>query len=251
MWKKVILVMSIAAMAAPAWASWDCSHSAKRSGTMNADGVSVVRVEAGAGSLVIKGTDSKMVAARGDACASSESILAGIDIEITRSGNEIRVKAKMPDSGFHIGYYEAKLDLAVEVPRSVKLVVHDGSGETTISGVAAADVDDGSGALEVRDITGDVKIEDGSGELRVQNVGGNVTLSDGSGGIEIAGVGSVHITEDGSGSIEIRKVVRDVRIDDDGSGSIDVADVGGDFTVGNAGSGGVHSSNVRGRVRVP
>jgi hypothetical protein len=232
-----------------AWGDYECDVTGSRAASADAAAVAKVVVTAGAGSLEIRGVaGAREVSGTGKACASSQSLLDAIELRVERHGDVLEVEAVMPKS-YSNG--AARLDLVVEMPAHLALEVDDGSGELTITGVAALRLEDGSGEASVADIAGDVTITDGSGELRVERVGGTLRLEDGSGGIDVRGVGGdVIIEEDGSGGIEIAGVEGSVRIKDDGSGDIHVADVNGDLEVGDDGSGGVSYERIGGRVMV-
>ncbi len=245
----------------------DCSHTAPREATIDAAGASRLVFEAGAGSLEIHGTPALAeVRVHGTACASRESMLESIQIDTHRRGDTVYVTAQVPD----VHYGSAALDLSLEVPANLAVEGRDGSGSATVRSVASLDVRDGSGALEISDVAGAVRVHDGSGELTVLGVGGDLQIEDGSGPIEVKGVsggvrlsdgsgemtvsnvdGDVTVDDDGSGGIEIRGVRGNVLVRDDGSGPIRVRDVQGDFTVAHDGSGGIDFDGVHGRVSIP
>ncbi len=227
-------------------------HEEARSVVMDAQGISWLEVESSAGSLVIEGRAGlQELQIEGTAYASSEDILAEVEIVAKRDGNRALVAASLPDGLFQ-WYQGAKLDMKLLVPDTLEVEVEDGSGAMKITGVASLSVFDGSGSIAVEEVAGDVFIEDGSGSIDVHAIQGVVTVEDGSGGISISDVdGSVVIKEDGSGSISVRGIEQDVKVEDDGSGSIEVAGVGGDFIVLDDGSGSIRHQDVRGRVQVP
>ena len=190
-----------------------------------------LRIEAGAGSLTVRGVDGLREARiSGTACASSAALLDDLAVAVTRSANGIRVETRFPDRPrFN---EQARIDLVLEVPTGTATTVTDGSGDVEISGVGELTVHDGSGDLTLEDIRGGVNITDGSGGVFVRGITGDVRLEDGSGELDVADVG---------GTVRIV----------DGSGSIDVRDVRGDLIVSNAGSGDLSWGNVSGRVSVP
>lgn len=273
----------------------DCTHRAERTADFSVDGIERLDIRAGAGELRVEGeTGLRSVHAIGRACARSESQLESVQIRLEREGNTLILETlPKEDEGFNPRNWFGRaptLDLTVRVPAGLAVDIEDGSGAAYIANVGTAQINDGSGDLEIENVRGTLKLSDGSGEVTIRGVQGSVRIddgsgelavtkvvgdvivvNDGSGAIHVADVqgnvtvgndgsgeiriedvsGSVRIEEDGSGGIDIRRVQHDVIIDEDGSGSIVVADVQGDLTVANAGSGGVDFSNVRGRVRVP
>ena len=228
----------------------DCDFTALREETVDAAGIELIEIDASAGYLRVVGEDGAgEVRARGEACASSESLLEEVRLVARRSGDRLRIIAEIPDSTW--GRSTARLDLDLEVPAGIPLEIEDGSGSIEVRHVASVEIEDGSGEIEVEDVTGDLRITDGSGEIEVAGVTGQVRIEDGSGEIDLRRVGSVLIDEDGSGEIEIVEVAGDVMIRSDGSGSISVREVEGDFTVRRDGSGGIRHEAVAGLVDVP
>lgn len=202
------------------------------------DGVTSLFLYSRSGDVKIEGrADADGITVQGRVCASEEGFLDVLDVTATRSGNEVSLETHYPTGA---GWDRAaprertaRIDLVIIVPPGIEIEIDDGSGNIDVVGTASVIVDDQSGAIELRDIDGDVAIEDGSGGIDIRGVRGGVLLRDGSGGIEIRDVG------------------QDVRIVSDGSGSISVDGVGGDFLVGSDGSGSIRHSGVEGRIEVP
>lgn len=254
--KFALPVLVAAVMAVPIHA--DCIGEERREATVSAAGIQSVRIIGRAGTLRVQGRSGlAQVRATGTACASSRQLASAIRIDAKRNGTELLIEAVIPEDGsggsiwpFGIGRY-AKLDLVVELPGNLPVRVTDGSGEAWVRDVAAAQVSDGSGALEITNIRGNLSVSDGSGSLTVRNVTGNVTIKDGSGSIEVSDVGGSVTLTDGSGSMTIRNVRGSVIVENDGSGSIEVSNVARDFIVENDGSGRIDHQGVRGQVRIP
>ena len=211
----------------------DCEHSAARRLTANAAGANRVVVVGKAGKLRVTGRSQADVTASGTACTSDRDFLQEINIVARRDGSDVIVEAVIPERVAVFGWFEARLDLEVNVPANLEVVVRDGSGGLDIENVGALDVTDGSGEVDIRGVRGNLEVRDGSGQLSIRDVTGNVEIHDGSGSIEVSHVG---------GSVLVRA---------DGSGGIDVSDVKGDFIVDRDGSGGVDYERVGGKVRVP
>ena len=223
----------------PAAAQWSGNRdefTAPRNATVDARGARQLTVEAKAGELRIRGVDGLTeVRVRATARASSRALLAEIQLVARREGNAIVVRADIPDwpsdRGYDDDHYRG-LDLVLEVPRGIAADVQDGSGGLEIRGVGALTLVDGSGEIDVEDVAS-ARITDGSGELRLRDVRGNVRITD------------------GSGAIDVSRVKGDVVVTNDGSGGMDVRDVAGDFVVEGGRGRGIRYSDVRGRVRVP
>lgn len=233
-------------------------HESPRNATLPVSGARLVRIDALAGSLRVEGHEGRTdIRVRGTARSVRRDRLGDIKLIAERRGNEIFVKAEMPDTDsqdwreWRNGPLQA-LDLIIEVPTNMALDVNDGSGEALFLNTGTLRLDDGSGSVEVRGARGDVEIEDGSGNVEVDGIEGSLRISDGSGEIRARNVtGDVTIPGDGSGSIDVSGVGGTVRVNEDSSGSIDVDRIAGDFVVDTDGSGGITYNEVRGRVRIP
>jgi len=222
--------------AIPTFAAQAQRYDEPRNATVPASGASVLRVDARAGLLRVTGrADITEVRVKGTARASSRGLLDDIKVEATRSGNEVVVRAILPDIECCDWDRAALLDLVIETPEKLALDVDDTSGDLTVESVAAK-----------------ITIHDNSGNIRVRDAGGDVWISDGSGGIDIRGVkGSVDIDDDSSGEIDVYDITGSVHIGRDGSGSIGVSRVGGDFVVEHDGSGSIDYDGVKGKIDIP
>ncbi|MFD2167599.1 hypothetical protein ACFSJY_15215 [Thalassotalea euphylliae] len=204
-------------------------------------------IEAGAGSLIIKG----------DETASGIQVKADIrttdakdyTLVLTRSGSTATLVAKHHS---HMGYWNGsspKIDLTITMPANLKLDIDDGSGEIKISNINnGLRLEDGSGSAKIENVKGNVRIDDGSGELVVKSVQGDVDLKDGSGGLRVSNISGDLDIDDGSGSLTVMDVTGQVTIDD-GSGSIDVNRAGA-LKIIESGSGGLSFSDIKGDVDV-
>jgi len=206
--------------------------------SFSAEGIDMVRLEVGAGSLTITGnpgaTSVEIVAefkARLRTDAEAQRVLDNLVLIMEPRGSTFYIKTGQKQS-WDLGN-SGRIDLKVTVPTSTSLSVTDSSGSISISGMDRdLDIEDGSGSIEVEDVGGRIVIEDGSGSIQVRNAGSDVEIDDGSGGIVVT-----HVT----GNVTIS----------DGSGSIDVEDIEGALTVPRAGSGSLRYRDVRGSLDVP
>lgn len=226
-----------------------------------------LRVDAGAGKLVIRGsrgTDEVHVVAT--LCASDEDRLAALDV--TLDGGRLDTDyPRNGGGGWFGGNRYARIDLVVQVPAGMNLrvddssgsveitnvgevLIDDGSGSVQVRGVASVAIDDGSGNLRIEDVAGGVTVDDGSGSVRIENVAGNVTIEDGAGSLRIRTVGGDVSVSDGSGSIEITSVGGTVRIGA-GAGSVTVRDVDGDLVVTDTRRSRIRYSDIRGVLDLP
>jgi hypothetical protein len=225
--------MFAASLAHAAWSD----HEEARDLSLDATGLDTLRVEAGAGSLEISGvpgTDRIVVVAivtvpGADAAEAATLMEEEMVLSLERRGDRAELK----------GYFESDGNWFGDSP-SIRL-------EVRIPARMSLDVEDRSGSIKIRDVTGDVVLDDGSGSISLAEIGGSIRLKDGSGSIDILGAGGDVDVVDGSGSIRLRRVTGSAKIED-GSGSIDVAEVSGDVSIPEAGSGSVDVREVQGRV---
>lgn len=205
-------------------------------------------VDAGAGKLVIRGSDGTgEFRVEATLCASHEDRLRALEVTL-EDGRLDTDYPRRGGGGWFGGNGYARIDLVVEVPAGTNLRVDDSSGSVEITGVGDVNISDGSGSMTVRGV-GSVAIEDGSGSLRIEDVAGSVTVEDGSGSVRIDNVGGTVTVEDGAGSVRIRTVGGDVRITD-GAGSTEISAVGGTVRVDGGGAGSVTVRDVDGDLIV-
>lgn len=210
---------------------------------------SELRVEAGAGRLVVTGRDGlDEIRVSATLCASDEGRLE--DLGVTLRGDRLHTEYPSNRNGiFSWGRNRyARIDLVVEVPMGTNLGVDDGSGSIEITGAGDVNLEDGSGNMVIRDV-GSLMIDDGSGSLTIRGVNGDLEIEDSSGNLDIREVSGDLKVGDGSGSVTIREVAGSVTISD-GSGSIRVETVGGSVRMSRIGSGSVTVSDVEGDLVV-
>lgn len=229
----IVMAMLMASFASAAWNDYTESRRLE----LDADGIDSIEIKAGAGSMDVTGVDgldrivvnaTVRVADDDDA---AELLEHKMRLALVRDDNKARL-----DSWFERGLFDSSLNASIDLEISMP------------SGVALR-IDDGSGAIDIRDSKADVSIDDGAGSLELRNVA-NATIDDGSGSIVVSNATGDVTVIDGSGSIKIRAVQGSVSIDD-GSGSIDVDDVGKDLVVVDDGSGGLRYAAIRGTVKEP
>jgi len=243
------------------------NHHSQQELQIDATTLSAFDIEAGAGSLVISGSDhATQISVTADIYTDKRNT-DNYQLELSDSGKTAFLVSKIKSSS---GFWQGDsphIDLKITVPSHMKLIVDDGSGAMSISNInGAVYVKDGSGELTVKGIKSDVMINDGSGSLYVSDVIGNVTIVDGSGSMELSeidgnvdiddGSGSIYakgisgsaLFEDGSGDLTVKKVDGVVTIDD-GSGDIDVEQAGG-LKILDSGSGGLRVQKVKGGFEI-
>jgi hypothetical protein len=236
-------------LSAPALAWDDCDFTAEREASIDTTGATRIEIAARAGDLAVRPSSTRVLAAKGRACASSEEVLSQINVRASRNGDLVRVYVEVPDPSDFDG--NAWLDLGVAVPAGIPVTLTDSSGDMTIDDVQVAKLTDSSGDIIARNLPVDIEIHDSSGDIRIEKAAGRVQLTDSSGDIVIEGAREVVIPSDSSGSIRITHVTGDVRIDNDSSGDVSVADIDGAFELVADSSGDVNVANVKGSVKLP
>ena len=215
--------------------------------SLDASSLSSFDIEAGAGSLTIKGVDNaSKIEVEADIITTKDKDYV---LYLKRSGKEAKLVAK---HNSHSGYWKGsspQINLTITMPKNLMLDIDDGSGDIQINDINnAINLDDGSGSASLEDIKGDLYVEDGSGSLVIKNIEGDIKLDDGSGELSVSKVtGNVDI-EDGSGQLSVYDVSGKVTIDD-GSGGIDVTRAGS-LEIIDSGSGGLSISKIKGKVDI-
>jgi hypothetical protein len=254
--RRIIPLLALAALSSPAFAINDCAFTADRALDVDAKGLSLFKLDTGAGDLVVEGAPGlAKIEVRGKACASDEKALAGIQLVQEREGSTATVGTRIPDnSGLQLfeSHY-TYMDVHVRMPAGIKLDLRDSSGDLEVSGLTnGLDLKDSSGDIKLTDLAGDVSVTDTSGDIEVRKISGNFTvLSDSSGDIDVDDVrGNAVVEEDSSGDISLTHVDGDARVDRDSSGDITFGDIGRDAVVGVDGTGDITAANVKGNFTV-
>lgn len=201
----------------------------------DAKGVAGLDIDCGAGFLKVTGDEGineiKVKAEIDVEGLSEEDLREFIDkhvrLSLEQKGSRVVLTSKSEGQGWFSGR-NARINMTVAVPKKIDVEINDGSGFVEVKEITGyLFIEDGSGSIDIKNIHGDVDIEDGSGEINVDNIAGNVKIEDGSGSIRITNIdGSVRI-KDGSGSINIDGVRQDVTIDESGNGGLSIKNVDG------------------------
>lgn len=228
------------------------SYQESRELNIAAQGITALSIDCGAGFLKVIGEKNRQnIRVTADIRSQNLSVAAAkrivrknLELNLHQRGTRAVLTSQV--SSFRRGGLE--VNLTVYVPNRLSLKIDDGSGEMTVRNISGSVfIDDGSGGMDLQNLggtveindgsgdlsltrsEGDVRISDGSGEILVSRINGNLTVDDHSGSIRIAGVaGNVRI-RDRSGGIHIREVGRDVHIVEDGSGSLTITHVKGNI----------------------
>lgn len=213
--------------------------------SLDANALTKLNIEAGAGSLVVRSSDSQQILVEARIKTDENR---SYTLTLKNSGDTGILIAKQHNSGFWHGS-SPYIDLVVSIPHGLNLDIEDGSGSINISNLKSnITIDDGSGGIDMKKIVGTVSINDGSGHISLTNIQGNVSVEDGSGSLDIENTaGNINI-EDGSGGISVLDTTGHVTIDD-GSGGIRVNNAGG-LKIIEAGSGNLSVSDINGNIKI-
>jgi hypothetical protein len=193
--KKMVVVAALGAALAGTLSAFETTKTM----TLTVQDIRRLDIRAGAGSLTVTGREGlTAIEVKAEVVAphvrdkDMEGYLEdSVELTLEKRGDIAVLVSRVRSQGgfFHFGD-NTRVDLTVAVPRSLAL-----------------DIDDGSGGLDISDVTGDVSIDDGSGEIRIRRVGGTVTVDDGSGGIDIRDVGKdVRLISTGGGGVDVSGV---------------------------------------------
>ncbi len=232
----IVMAMFVASLASANWKE----YSETRELELAIDGISLLDIDAGAGSIEIRSdSDAPRIQVtaiikvpNSDKDDAKKLIESNLKLTLVKTRSKASLEAYF-DRGFWRSGNSASVDLKIQVPHGLAIYVDDGSGSLRIEGVAGAvGIDDGSGSIIVTGAES-VKIDDGSGSIKISQVSGDVFVEDGSGDITIREVGGTVTIDDGSGSIKVDDVEHDLIIVDDGSGSVQLSDIRGAIHQGN------------------
>jgi hypothetical protein len=221
---------------------------------LSVDGIQTLKIQCGSGFLTVIGVKGM------DRIRATAQILVGgiqdnefqnylekqLLLALEKRGSDAVLQADVKKS--FLKEIEAKINLTVKLPTMLPVNIDDGSGAIIVTNLSGGlHLKDGSGSIDIVNMRGMIKVADGSGSIEIQDARGNVEIQDGSGLIHVKLInGNVSIT-DGSGQITIQDVNGNVTVTD-GSGSIDIQGVTQDVFINEAGSGALNIDGVKGKV---
>jgi DUF4097 and DUF4098 domain-containing protein YvlB len=226
----IVMAMFVASLAQAGWSDYE----EVRDLELEADGLSMLSIKAGAGSMDVTGVrgldkvsvKATVVVPNSDAEKALKVIEKKMHLSLQQKGSAAQLNAWFDDGVMGFGT-DAHIVLEVSVPQGLSVNIEDGSGSLDVIDIAGdVTIDDGSGSIDVDNVAS-LKIDDGSGSIDVENASGDVSIVDGSGSISIVHVGGSVTIDDGSGSIKVSDVENDLIIVDDGSGGLTISDVRG------------------------
>lgn len=217
--------------------------------TIDAQALTAMEIEAGAGSLIIRGDDNITEIKVTADIYTDRKHQDAYELTLDKSGKTGYLVAKnYKTSGFWNGN-SPHINVVVTMPTSLALDVNDGSGDMKISNISSdLYINDGSGDIEVTNIGGSLNIKDASGGMEISNIGNRTNINDGSGEIEISHINGTLDIVDGSGEIDVEYIEGNLLIDD-GSGTIHASNINGDAKIDD-GSGDLTVKQVTGIITI-
>lgn len=227
------VIAAVVLVSIPLGVVWG-DYSEVRELRLPAAGLSLLDIEAGAGSLTVVGEAGRSdvvveatISVSGNEDKARRTVESDMELSLEQRGDRAQLTSRF-ESRFFSWRSQPRIDLEVIVPERLDLKIDDGSGSITVSQILGdVRVDDGSGSLSLRDTGGQITINDGSGSIDIDQAGGDVSIVDGSGSIDVHGVRGSVTVDDGSGGIDVSDVSQDVIVASDGSGDVHTARVAG------------------------
>jgi DUF4097 and DUF4098 domain-containing protein YvlB len=190
-------------------------------------------LSASAGAIIVESTDKNEVHVLAEKRVDEDredrarELLDEIEVEMTQSGDDVRVEARIYRSRRN---RRVPLRFRVSVPRRYNI-----------------DLDTEGGEIEIADLDGNVMARTSGGGIEVGRITGQVEVRTAGGSIEIEEGGSRVIAKTAGGGIKIRRSAGSVEANTAG-GSIELGPSGGDVELKTAG-GSIRIEESGGRVR--
>ena len=135
-----------------------------------------------------------------------------VRLALDRHGRAAKLESTI--SAMSLAGYSPRIDLVVEMPRDLDLVVKDGQGVLKISGLhGEVDITDGSGKLFLKDIRGDVTIIDEAGGMEISQITGDVQIQDRTGSVSAEKIDGTVFLNKRSGPVSIDGLSGDLVIE--------------------------------------
>jgi hypothetical protein len=221
---------------------------------LSVKGIQTLKIQCGSGFLTVigvKGMDriraSAQIIVRGIQENEFQNFLEKqLRLKLEKRGSAAILEADVKKS--FLKKIEAKINLTVKLPTTLPVNIDDGSGAIIVTNLSGdLNIKDNSGSIDIVNMAGKIKVADGSGSIEIRDARGNVEIQDGSGLVHVKLIkGNVNIT-DGSGEMTIQDVNGSVTVTD-GSGTINIQDVSQDVFINEAGSGELNIDGVKGKV---
>jgi Putative adhesin len=235
-------------------AAEQCQYQAPRKLHLDLAGVRQLQVQVNSHDLHVAGNPgATALDLNGRACASDASLLDGLQVKQHREGDQLIIELVDDNHRMHMfGYSYSGLNVTIQLPASLPVLVDVGSGDADASGLRQLASQVGSGDLHASHIADVFSTGVGSGDVVASDVGRLDASAIGSGDLKATDIrGDAKIGSIGSGDVVLAGVGGSVHAQTLGSGDLSVKDVRGDFSLGAKGSGDVRHAGVGGKISVP
>ena len=148
------VIVAVGLMGMPLSAVW-ADYSEVRELALPAEGLSLLDIEAGAGSLTVVGEAGRTdvvveatISVDDDDDAARRKIESDVELTLEQRGDRAQLISRFESRLF--GWRsQPRIDLEVRMPEGLDLTIDDGSGSVMVSQVSGdVDIDDGSGSLD-------------------------------------------------------------------------------------------------------
>ncbi len=151
-----------------------------------------------------------------------------IHLALDRHGRSAELESTI--SAMSIADYHPRIDLVVELPRELDLVVIDGQGVLEISGLhGEVEINDGSGKLYLKNIHGDVTIIDEAGSMEISQITGDVQIQDRTGSVSAQEIDGTVFLNKRSGRVSIDGLSGDLVIESIMRGELEILNHAGNI----------------------
>ncbi len=200
-------------------------------------GLKTLRIRADEGKLTITGNEDLVeirvhatirVRASFSDKEFSEFLDASIRLALSRHGRAAELDSTI--SAMSVADYNPRIDLVVEMPRELDLMVIDGQGVLEISDVhGEVEINDGSGKLILKNIRGDVTIIDEAGSMEISQITGDVQIRDRTGSVRAEKIDGMLFLSKRSGPVSIDGLSGDLVIESELRGELDIRNHAGNI----------------------
>jgi hypothetical protein len=189
---------------------------------------------------VTEGTGTQVEFRAEKVLRSGNSRVTDIAFELRRTGEGVTICAifdegdECTDRGYNSdrrrnwsrNFRPPQLRVTIRVPAGVRLAVHSGNGDVSVTGAHAELIArSGNGRVRVSGTAGEVDAASGNGEVTVDNVRGPVSANSGNGDVRVTTVQGPVSARSGNGDLIVR--MTELRVADDmefttGNGRIEI-----------------------------
>ena len=147
-----------------------------------------------------------------------------------------------------VSWHGEEVHFEVQVPEQTALDIHSSGGGIRIAGLRShAKLDTSGGAIQVRDLSGELEGETSGGGIELERIRGRVRVETSGGGIEGSEIDGPIDAGTSGGSVRLDRVTGDIRAHGSGGG-IHIHEAGGRVDADTSG-GGIEATFARGNAR--